>query len=56
MKTYTIKITGSGTAEQITDALTQIIWDVKDVERRGEGSREIEDAVLFTEITEEDKP
>lgn len=58
-KTYTIKITGSGTAEQITQRLQEIsghlynkvhtIWreDPLDIEMKAE------DDILFTEITEE---
>ena len=52
MKTYTIKITGSGTTEEIYNALTQLRWDINDMERKGQTTRTVEDYTLLAEIQE----
>lgn len=52
MKTYQIKITGSGTAEQIASRLYEIVANIygnKDTDI----TMKSEDSILFTEIAEE---
>jgi hypothetical protein len=57
MKTYTVKITGSGTFKQISSALLSIAHEVSMIaDTNGEpgiSDIEWEDPTLMTEITEE---
>ena len=54
MKTYTIKITGSGTVDQLAVRLIEIGRDLQVINvYGGDPEREEEDSVLFTEITED---
>lgn len=55
MKTYTIKITGSGTASQIAARLYEVAANVHNIVNSGDDDieMEVEDDVLFTEIAEE---
>ena len=54
MKTYTIKITGSGTAQEIETALLGIIDEIRISGDELDGA-EWEDPILFTEIDETEK-
>ena len=49
MKTFEIKITGSGTKEEITKALEDVITSLIDTDE----STTFEDSILFTELNEE---
>jgi len=53
MKTYEIKISGSGTKNQIEIALMQIVQELQFSTEKEIEDRTIEDAILLTEITEE---
>lgn len=55
MKTYTIKITGSGTASHIATRLYEVAANVHNIVNSGDDDieMEVEDDVLFTEIAEE---
>ena len=55
MKTYKITITGSGTLEEIENALIQLRWDINYMARTGEASRDVHDKTLTSHI-EEVKP
>lgn len=46
---YSIKITGSGTKEEIAEALQNVITSLIDVDK----TTRFEDEILFTEIIEE---
>ena len=48
-ETFTIKITGSGTKEEITKALQDVITSLIDLEDEGNW----EDATLFTQINKD---
>jgi len=50
MKTYTIKITGNGTAEYIETGLKIAIWSIKDVDRKEESERTIDGLTIQTVI------
>lgn len=56
MKTFTIKITGSGTAPQIAARLNDIAREIHNKVNFGDHDIEMEaeDDILFTEIMEED--
>lgn len=47
MKTYSIKISGSGTLDEIKEALANLAQSIE------EGDRSLEDSVLIAEISEE---
>jgi hypothetical protein len=51
METYEIKITGSGTKEQIIKALKAVVQDIKDADQIDKVRWE--DKTLFTQIDEE---
>lgn len=54
MRTYEIKITGSGTLNQITVRLQEILRELQITEvYGGEVERETEDETLMCEVTEE---
>lgn len=55
MKTYTIKITGSGTSGQIASRLYEIAAHIHNTVNSGSDDIEMEaeDDILFTEIAEE---
>jgi len=55
MKTYEIKITGSGTASQIASRLYEVAAHVHNTVNMGDKNIEMksEDDILFTEIKEE---
>lgn len=55
MKTYTIKITGSGTAKQIAARLYEVAANIHNSVNAGDYDIEMEaeDDILFTEILEE---
>lgn len=56
-KTFTIKITGSGTAEQLEIALRQVARNIQDLAQNGKESEldgaSWEDPTIMTEINEE---